>query len=366
MTIAKSIWKLLMENWWFRHTCFWIAIVLYYAWGSGFSDIPFGSAIINALGYLPGGFIVVYPFLYILLPRLLYKKQFLTFTIAFLALLLCAKGVTEIMVSLTDPKFFRPQRFGTGKNMLPFVMIAAVAGTANSLKYYFQRQQKADEEQENRIKTELELLKSQIHPNFLFNTLNNLFAHTIKDSNESPNIVLKLSDLLRFMIYESRCEFIPLDHEIQLLKNYIELEKLRHEQDLDVSFNVSGELENKLIRPLLLLPLLENAFKQASAETIDLKWISLNLHSEGNLLLFNLSHSKNNDLEDLSAAKVGLDNVRKRLEILYPSDHKITVTEEEETRTIRLDLTLTDAITLPQNVNLIRNKPYEMEMPVGG
>jgi hypothetical protein len=366
MTIAKRIWKLVMENWWFRHTCFWIAIVLYYAWGSGFRDIPFGSAVINAIGYLPGGFIVVYPFLYILLPRLLYKKQFLNFAIAFLALLLCAKGVTELMLSLTDAKFFRPQRFGTGRNMLPFVMIAAVAGTAKLVKYYFYRQQKADEEQENRIKTELDLLKSQIHPNFLFNTLNNLFAHTIKDSNESPNIVLKLSDLLRFMIYESRCEFIPLDHEIQLLKNYIELERLRHEQDLDVSFNPSGELENKLIRPLLLLPLLENAFKQASAEDIDLKWISLNIHSEDNRLLFSLSHSKNNDMEDIAASKLGLDNVRKRLEILYPSDHKITVNEEEDIRTIRLELTLTDTITLPQNVSLIRNRPNEMEMPIGG
>jgi hypothetical protein len=366
MTIAKRIWKLLMENWWFRHTCFWIAIVLFYAWGSGFLRIPFASAVINAIGYLPGSLIVVYPFLYILLPRLLYKKQFLNFAIAFLALILCAKGVTEIMVSLTDPRFFRPQRYGTGRNMLPFVMTAAIAGTAKLVKYYFYRQQKADEEHEDRINTELELLKSQIHPNFLFNTLNNLFAHTIKDSNESPNIVLKLSDLLRFMIYESRCEFIPLDHEIQLLKNYIELERLRHENDLDVSINASGELENKMIRPLLLLPLLETAFKQASAKDIDQKWISLNIHSEDNRLLFNLSHSKNNDLEDLAFAKLGMDNVRKRLEILYPSDHKISVNEEEEIRTISLELTLTDAVTLPQNVSLIRNRPNEMEMPVGG
>jgi LytS/YehU family sensor histidine kinase len=271
-----------------------------------------------------------------------------------------------VLLYFTDKSYFTTQRYGTGRNMLPFVMIAAIAGTAKLVKYYFYRQQKADEEQESRIKTELELLKSQIHPNFLFNTLNNLFAHTIKDSSESPNIVLKLSDLLRFMIYESRCEFIPLDHEIQLLRNYIELEKLRHDEDLDVSFNASGELENKLIRPLLLLPLLETAFKQANGENIDQKWISFNIHSEDNMLLFNLSHSKNNDLEDLASAKLGLENVSKRLDILYPSEHKISVNEEDDIRTIRLELILTDAITLPQNVNLIRNRPYEMEVPVSG
>jgi sensor histidine kinase YesM len=366
MTIAKKIWGLLMENWWFRHTCFWVVIVLYYAWGSGFMYAPFGSAVINGIGYLPGGIIVVYPFLYILLPKLLYKRHFLLFMLAFTVLIFAAKEVTEVIVANTDKKFFRPQRYGTGRNMLPFVMLAAIAGMAKLVKYYFDRQQKADEEQEMRMKTELELLKSHIHPNFLFNTLNNLFAHTIKDSSESPNIVLKLSDLLRFMIYESKCEFIPLDHEIQLLKNYIELEKLRHEKNLDVSFNVSGELENKLIRPLLLLPLVEYAFKQVSEENIDQKWISLNIHSEDYKLLFNLSNSRNSEGGDPDIGSQGLDNVRKRLDMLYPSDHKMSVNLNDDISNISLELTLTDAITLPQNLSLIRNRSYEVEMPVGG
>ncbi len=366
MKISAKIWNLLMENWWFRHICFLTFVVLYFAWGSGFTNNSFGLAVINGLGYIPGTIIVVYPFLYILLPELLYNKNFFLLAISFLGLILFAKGITELMLYLTpNKKFLRPQNYGTGRNMLPFVMVAAMAATAKLVKYYFYRQQKADEEEEQRIQTELELLKSQIHPNFLFNTLNNLFAHTIKNSNESPNIVLKLSDLLRFMIYESRCEFIPLDHEIQLLKNYIELEKLRHEKELEVSFITSGELENKMIRPLLLLPLVEYAFKQATSEGVSQKWISLNIHSEENKLMFNLSNSRTDNEEEILIARRGIDNVKKRLQMLYSSDYSLTVSEEEDLNIITLELTLADAITLPQNISFIRNRSYEMEMPVG-
>jgi LytS/YehU family sensor histidine kinase len=303
----------------------------------------------------------------VLNPRLLYKRKFFLFGIAFIGLLILAKAATEMMlVMIPDPRLFRPQRAGIGQNMVPFVMVAAIAATAKMVKYYFYRQQKADEEQEQRIHTELELLKSQIHPNFLFNTLNNLFAHTIKNSNESPNIVLKLSDLLRFMIYESRCEFIPLDHEIQLLKNYIELEKLRHEKDLEISFTTSGEMNNKMIRPLLLLPLVEFAFKQATSEGVSQKWISLNIHSEDNKLQFNLTNSMLTGDKDLAIARLGIENVRKRLEMLYPSEYSLSISEDEDMNRIRMELTLTDALTLPQNISLIRNRSYEVEMPVGG
>ena len=365
MKISSRIWKILMDEWWVRHTFFWIFIVLYFTWGTGFEKKSFYEALICGIAYLPGCFIVVYPFLYVLIPKFLYSKKFLWLAISFVALLLCAKGITELLVILTPKGMLTPQSFGTGRNILPYAKVAAMAATAKLIKYYFYRYERADQEQEQRIQTELELLKSQIHPNFLFNTLNNLFAHTIKNSSESPNIVLKLSDLLRFMIYESKCEFIPLDHEIQLLENYIELEKLRHERDLDVSFTASGELENKMIRPLLLLPLVEYAFKKATSEENDIKWISINIHSENNKLNFNLAFSENNTEQNDDTEK-GFKNVVKRLDLLYPDSHTISLQEHSEMGNITLELSLTDTGTLPQNVHLIRKRSYEMEMPVGG
>jgi hypothetical protein len=354
-----------MDKWWVRHACFWLFIALFFAWGTGFYKKPFSEAFIVGLGYLPGGMIVVYPFLYYLMPKFLYSRRFLALALGFVVLIICAKLVTEFLVYITPPKTLLPQTLGTGRNMLPFVMVNAMAATAKLIKYYFYRYERADQEQEQRIQTELELLKSQIHPNFLFNTLNNLFAHTIKNSSESPNIVLKLSDLLRFMIYESKCEFIPLDHEIQLLENYIELEKLRHERDLDVSFTASGELENKMIRPLLLLPLVEYAFKKATSEENDIKWISINIHSENNKLNFNLAFSENNADQNDDTGK-GFKNVVKRLELLYPDSHSIALKDHSGIGNITLELSLTDTGTLPQNLHLIRKRSYEMEMPDGG
>ena len=365
MKISSKIWNILMNKWWVRHLCFWVFITLYFTWGTGFHNKSFGMALITGLGYLPGCIIVVYPFLYLIMPKFLYKRRFLLLAISLAGLLICAKGITELLVFLTPKEIFVSQRFGTGRNILPFIMVAAMAGFAKLIKYYFYRSNRAAQEEEQRIQTELELLKSQIHPNFLFNTLNNLFAHTIKKSNESPNIVLKLSDLLRFMIYESKCEFIPLDHEIQLLENYIELEKLRHERDLDVSFTASGELENKMIRPLLLLPLVEYAFKKATSEENDIKWISINIHSENNKLNFNLAFSENNTEQNDDTEK-GFKNVVKRLDLLYPDSHTISLQEHSEMGNITLELSLTDTGTLPQNVHLIRKRSYEMEMPVGG
>jgi hypothetical protein len=365
MKIASQIWKTLMDKWWVRHACFWLFIALFFTWGTGFLTKPFSEAFIVGLGYLPGGMIVVYPFLYYLMPKFLYSRRFLTLAFGFVALLLCAKMITEFLVYITPPGTLVSQELGVGRNMLPFVIVTAMAATAKLIKYYFYRYERADREEEQRIQTELELLKSQIHPNFLFNTLNNLFAHTIKNSSESPNIVLKLSDLLRFMIYESKCEFIPLDHEIQLLENYIELEKLRHERDLDVSFTASGELENKMIRPLLLLPLVEYAFKKATSEENDIKWISINIHSENNKLNFNLAFSEIISGEANDTEK-GYTNVVKRLAMLYPDNHSISLQNHSEMGNITLELSLTDTGTLPQNVHLIRKRSYEMEMPVGG
>jgi Histidine kinase len=364
MKISKKIWNILMNEWWVRHLCFWIFIALYFTWGTGIHDKSFGKALITGLGYLPGCMIVVYPFLYLLMPKFLYKRKFLLLILSLAGLLACAKGITEWLAFITPKDIMVSQRYGTGRNILPIAMVTAMAAFAKLIKYYFYRSDKADQEEDQRIRTELELLKSQIHPNFLFNTLNNLFAHTIKNSNESPNIVLKLSDLLRFMIYESRCEFIPLDHEVQLLKNYIELEKLRHEKELDVSFISSGELENKMIRPLLLLPLVEYAFKQATAEENELKWISINIHSNQNTLHFNLAFSENRN-DHVDDAEKGFNNVVKRLTLLYPEDHMIFLQNHAEMGNITLELSITDIGTLPQNVQLIRKRSYEMEMPVG-
>jgi LytS/YehU family sensor histidine kinase len=155
------------------------------------------------------------------------------------------------------------------------------------------------------------------------------------------------------MIYESRVELIPLDQEIKLLTNYIGLEKLRYGNELDVSFTYSGDIENKLIRPLLLLPLVENSFKQGVSQQLEQKWISLDIHVEGNNLKFKLSNSSD-DEDDTSRSplqkeEAGVENVKKRLELLYPQRHTFMIREEPGMKFISLDIELVQNSTRELN-----------------
>jgi LytS/YehU family sensor histidine kinase len=146
------------------------------------------------------------------------------------------------------------------------------------------------------------------------------------------------------MIYESREEFIPLTDEIQLLKNYIDLERLRYGQELDFSITISGNPGQKWIRPLLLIPLLENSFKYGMSQQINEKWISLEIQINEERLHFNLANSKNSGLinpkNNRREGGVGLENVRRRLELLYCGEYSLDISNEEHQFRIILDLPL--------------------------
>jgi LytS/YehU family sensor histidine kinase len=303
---------------------------------------------------------VVYPLLYLLIPKFLVQKKFVLFFASFAGLLfLCAFTMELLKIPLQIHKndAFKGFTWTVGKNVLPFVHVAGLATAVKLIKYSYFQQQQASDALQKKTQAELELLKAQIHPHFLFNTLNNLFAHTMKQSSESPDIVLKLSDLLRFMIYDSRAEFIPLKQEITLLKNYIDLEKMRYGDRLDISLTSSGDIEDKMIAPLILLPLIENSFKHGIAKQIDQSWISLDIQAEGNKLKVKLVNSRDADKEETKKAYrgIGLENVQRRLELIYPGKHSVEIGEEEDYFLVHLVIDL-DAAN--QKIPALKNKPW--------
>jgi len=198
------------------------------------------------------------------------------------------------------------------------------------------------EAEQQRTIAELKLLKAQLHPHFLFNTLNNLYSHTLEYSPRSPEIVLKLSALLRFMIYESNVPKIPLTKEMELLQNYTSLEQIRYGDRLDISINVSGDIEKYQIAPLLLLPLLENAFKHGTSQQIEQCWISLDLSMEGDILRFKLLNSIDPDYhEEITNNKgIGLNNVIQRLQLLYKDKYQFNTIRLEEVYVVNLNLNI--------------------------
>jgi len=335
----------LLSKWWIRHLVFWIVMINYMAWGFGFIRYPAQTVYLKSFSLIAGSLIVVYPLLYILIPRFLVKRKYLIFIVSYLVLLYIAGIITSFIDGQTGWSLtYKAFNSNWGNLVLPYVNLSGIAASLKIIRHAFFQETKAKDAINEQSLAELELLKTQIHPHFLFNTLNNLYTHTRRNSSESPQIVLTLSELLRFMIYESRADFIPLTQEIQLIKNYVELEKYRYGDDLDISLTFSGDIEGKLIRPLLLLPLLENCFKHGMGEHLEQKWISLDLNVDKNKMHFKLANSRSaehaqKELPDKEKG-ISLENVKRRLEILYPGEHYLMIKEEQDLFLIKLDCTL--------------------------
>ena len=190
---------------------------------------------------------------------------------------------------------------------------------------------------------ELKLLKAQIHPHFLFNTLNNLYGLTLKQSEKSPEVVLKISSLLDYMIYRSTQPWVRLEEEIGYILDYISLEELRYDNlKLDVSCDEA--INDYFIAPLILQPFVENAFKHGTGKDISSPWIKILLKlKNSDELYFSIFNSKSHNPEEDSAeraAGIGLKNVKERLNIIYPESHSLEIDDGKESFRIILTLKL--------------------------
>ncbi|KAA5535700.1 sensor histidine kinase [Paenimyroides baculatum] len=178
-----------------------------------------------------------------------------------------------------------------------------------------------------KLKAELMLLKSQVSPHFFFNTLNNLYGLVAKDSKKAQDLILKLSDMMRYSIYEGEKETVSLQEEIDFLKNYIELHKMRYRKEISVNFIYAVD-ENRKVVPLLFIILLENAFKHGVENLRKNAYIEMNLSTSENEICFSI---ENNYEKAESQSGIGLKNLKRRLELIYPNQHELafSITENE-------------------------------------
>jgi hypothetical protein len=191
--------------------------------------------------------------------------------------------------------------------------------------YYSRSEEKLSLIKENAT-AELQLLKAQVHPHFLFNTLNNIYSFSLSRSPLAGSLVLKLSDTLRYMITECEAPLVPLEKEMKMLKDYIGLESVRYGTMLDVDITITGEAENKMIAPLLLIPLMENSFKHGTSQMLDRPWIKMNIEIGETEFRFRLINSKPGMINNNSRKNgIGLKNVQKRIQLLYPDRHLFEV-----------------------------------------
>ena len=188
--------------------------------------------------------------------------------------------------------------------------------------------------------SELALLRSQINPHFLFNTLNNIYSLVYSKSQEAPSAIMRLSSIMRYMLYDSNAEKVPLSKEIEYITSFIDLQKLRTHQENFVIFNINGSIQNRNIEPMLLIPFVENAFKHGSKKASPAITLSLNiLPSQIFFSVTNPMREENTVWDNPSNGNhggFGLENIKRRLNLLYPNKHTLTISKENNLYQVEL------------------------------
>lgn len=333
------------------HFIFWISYVILFSLLFGSTYEGYQRGLIEVINTLPVEILATYLTLYVIIPKLLDKKQYLAFGLVFavsgIAFGYMARGLLHLWYV---PKYFPNYDYEAyplynigkaAKNMVNLYSVVFAAAAIKLLKRNYQNEKIAEQLQKEKLDSELNFLKSQIHPHFLFNTLNNLYALTLQNSPKSSEVVLKLSNLLDYMLYDCNADQVLISKEIKQIENYISLERLRYDQGLEISFTASGDLAGKSIPPLLILPFVENTFKHGITRNIDETFISIDLSLKNNLLNLRVENGKSKEESPVERG-FGLKNVKRRLELLYGNRAKLQIFDEADTFMIVLKIKLNE------------------------
>lgn len=204
------------------------------------------------------------------------------------------------------------------------------------LSWFYQQWKWVKSVESKKSKAEIALLKSQINPHFFFNTLNNLYGLTVEKSDDAPNVVLKLSDMMRYTIYMGKEDLVPLKDEVDYLQNYIELHKIRYQKKVDIQLTYSN-ISDYQIAPLLYIIALENAFKHGVEKITENAYIHINISTEYRNILFEIENNFEKP-ETKHNPGIGLDNLKQRLQLLYPKKHQLTIEKSDSVYKLSLKL----------------------------
>ncbi len=350
----------------FLHVIFWVVITLIYdslsvfLSNGNFEDLK-RTLIIDFLFVTPANILGVYFILYFLIPKYLFQKKYILFAIFSLVFFI----VLVFGISIPFEYFGRLKLIGF-KNEISFwefaqvrsllsatimLMIIGIATTIKISRHWISTQKKNQnllkEKYETELKwkeAELKFLKSQINPHFLFNSLNNLYSLTLEKSDKAPEIVLKISALLDYMLYECNDKYILLSKEIESLHNYIELQQIRFGSESKFNVDIQEDTNNQKIAPLLILPFIENAFKHGLSLNIEDGEINIKMMVKNNNLILIVKNSytpsPEQEDEDYVHQGIGLKNVKKRLELQYPNSYDLQIKKEDGYFTVELILEL--------------------------
>lgn len=295
---------------------------------------------------------MMYFHLYVLVPGLLNRKRYVLYGIATVSLVFAYSFTNYSLLSLIPSLVENSNveqyiadlnwRYDVLEGFFTLVMTYALKYAGQTLS----TQNKLLQLQKDNLILELEALKSQINPHFLFNTLNNIYSLSLRKSEKAPDLILKLSDMMRYVLYECNTGVVPIEREIQFIHNYIDLEKVRHGEHVSINFSLNGIPGDNLIEPLLLIPIVENSFKHGINSQMEKGFVDIQMHVNENKLSLLAINSVQNGKSFTEVGKgkrkhgIGLENVRKRLELLYPRNHKLVIYPSANSWKVNLELNL--------------------------
>lgn len=290
--------------------------------------------------------VLIYTNLLYLIPKFLNQNK-LGFYFTWLVLLaLIATPLATLVnyfILLGYPILQSETQASQGPLFLVSLMFLIFSTSGKIIVDWFKQQQTMKDLETQNMQSELKFLKTQINPHFLFNTLNSLYALTLKKSDQAPEIVVKLSEMMRYMLYECNERRVSLEKEVKYIQNYLDLEALRQSNLVDIDFKVKGNITNQKIAPLVFIPFLENAFKHGVNHQLDDAFVYATLEVKGDKLLFDIENSKNNNITSVlpkPQGGIGLINVRRRLDLIYPGSHSIDIEDQPHAYSVHLSLNL--------------------------
>ena len=331
-----------------RHICYWVVHIAIWAafWLVTGAPGSYGRQVVNMALWVPGFIFFSYPLVYGAIPHLLLKGRVLQFIIA-----IVGWGAIGLYIDVAYRGYiYIPVQEAIGyKHILPrgpiaFCYLCMTTSAASPMiikffKLWTTKQRQWVQEQHEKVMAELKLMKAQIHPHLIFNTLNNIYSFSLTQSPKTPQLILKLSSLLSYILYDCKTDEVDLEKEMDAMKNYIDLEKEKCADKIDISWSVEGEINNRVIAPLLFLPFLENAIKHSVSETVEKSWVAVDISVKKNKLYCKIANSKDG-LTLKSPTGPGIDNVKRRLDFIYPGKYDLKMNDEGDFFVVSLQIQL--------------------------
>ncbi len=337
-----------------RHISFWVAWYVYQVMLFLYNNSNIQNSFWQTLKVrceklivvLPIGIIQCYIIVYWLIPKFLLKKKYFSFICG---VIISSSAVIFFVDLYTLPEF----NFETiWLSIISYIsragpVFCAVFIIIKMLKTWYLKEREKETLLNENLNAELQLLKAQVHPHFLFNTLNNIYSFILSNPPKAQGLVQKLEKMLQYMITECDQPLVPLIKEINFIRDYLGLEKVRYGKRLDMQVEISNDCINKRITPLLMIPFVENSFKHGASKMLKKPWIKLSIRVDANILNLNLVNSKPlNEIKKNNNNGIGLLNVKKRLNLLYPGKNLLTIEETINTYAVHMQVPLEDSFIM--------------------